>query len=62
VDLQQFVGLLVSSGLSNKNETAGFMASFQEECRKQNAPATIEAFCEFLIASGLFTAYQCGKL
>jgi hypothetical protein len=62
MDIDQFVNLLVNSRLSSQHEAEGLVASFQIECRKENSPETVEAFCDFLIATNLFTEWQCEKL
>lgn len=62
VNIKQFKTLLINSRLSGKTEADELATVFQAECRERNAPATVDLFCDFLIANNRFTAWQCDKL
>jgi hypothetical protein len=62
MDIYRLASLLVESGLSNKNESDALIARFQDNCSERNVPHTVEAFCEFLVATNLFTEWQCDRL
>jgi eukaryotic-like serine/threonine-protein kinase len=62
MNIKRFKKLLVDSRLSNEIEADELDTVFQEESHKQNIPATVEMFCDFLIARKLLTRWQCDKL
>jgi hypothetical protein len=62
VNIDQFATLLIKSGLSSKYEAPVLAAVFQETCGKWNTPATVETFCDFLVATNRLTSWQCDKL
>jgi eukaryotic-like serine/threonine-protein kinase len=62
MEIEHFAPLLVKSGLSSPHESEALIESFRSESRKSGKAETVEALCEFLIATGLFTEWQCGKL
>src|SRR5262249_1631637 len=62
MDIYRLASLLVESRLSNENESEVLIARFQDDCSERNIPHTVEAFVQFLVATNLFTEWQCNKL
>src|SRR3954467_13232541 len=59
-DIDKFVDLLVHSDLCSKNEANELLSRFRET--HGNALTKVDEFCDFLIATNLFTAFQCDML
>src|SRR3954468_15053508 len=62
MNIDQFATLMVDSGLSNKPESEKLLLGFREECSRLNCSESLQGFSDYLVATGLFTAYQCEKL
>jgi hypothetical protein len=62
MDIEEFTTLLVRSGLSGEPETRDLIAGHESQCREYGTPETAESFCDFLVATNLFTRWQCEKL
>jgi eukaryotic-like serine/threonine-protein kinase len=62
MSIEHFLKLLVSSGLSNNKECDELLAGFREQSGDQYSPDNLDSFCRFLIATNLFTEWQCSKL
>ena len=62
MSVEQFLKLMVSSRLSNKQEADEILARYREQSGEVNTPDNVEAFCKFLITTNLVTDWQCSKL
>jgi hypothetical protein len=62
MDIEHFVRLLVNSQLFGEVEAKAARSAFDKKCNGSNMPATVNAFCDYLISGHSLTAWQCEKL
>ena len=60
--IDQFVELLIRSGLKTQEQATELTNQFQTSLPSIKKSADIAAFCTFLVANDLLTAWQCEKL
>ncbi len=60
--IEQIANLLVRSGLSSQPEAQELIAGHETQCREYGTTESVESFCGFLVATNLFTEWQCDKL
>jgi hypothetical protein len=62
VSIKKFVTLLAKSRLLAEPEAQQIATVFQQECQRIRTPASLDAFCSFLIATDRLTQWQIDKL
>jgi len=60
--IDRFVELIVRSGLATQEQVTELTNQFQTTRQSTKNSTDIAAFCTFLVANDLLTAWQCGKL
>jgi hypothetical protein len=62
VELEQFITLLIKSGIVNRHEAQKVVTALQEGCEELGQEVSLDTFCEFLIATNRLTKWQSDKL
>ena len=61
--IEEFLDILVRSGLATEHQAKSLATQFREVYLKSSGiPDCITALCSFLVTSGVLTTYQCWKL